>query len=240
MTGKKALWARPVCDPELAESLRLLVMQPPGAQNRAGSQGGRRVRQWLRYRELARHSEQVIFPDTLHHDSRRLLARAQNAIDAILSSQVRAVGLLVADEPVLRRHEWEIACALRELTRLRALSASTADAGALTAAVLDAQRQALGIAADATDSRVSALERYAEQVEAADAAHRDWESALHLAGLNDRYLDLVARTAADELAVIELGELTGRASVATAVLTASLHDASVAADILVLPPPKAS
>jgi hypothetical protein len=237
MTGKKALWARPVCDPELPEWLRLLVTQPAGAQHPAGRRGGGRLRQ--RYRELARHPDRVIFPDALDNDSRRLLARAQNAIDAILSSQVRAAGLLMADEPVLRRHEWEIACALRELTRVRALSAGASGEGALTAAVLDAQRQALGIAADATDSRVSALERYADQVAAADAAHRDWESALQLAGLNDRYLDLVARTAADELAVIEIGELTSRASVTTAVLTASLHDAGVAAEVLALPPPKA-
>lgn len=109
----------------------------------------------------------------------------------------------------------------------------------MAAAVLGAQRRALGLAADATESRVRALERYAEQVEAADAAHRDWQLALELAGLNDRYLDLVARTAADELAVTELGELTDRASATTAVLAASLHDATDAAEVLALPPPRA-
>lgn len=237
MTGKKPLWARPACDPELPEQLWLLVKQSLGALSQPRSR--RRLRQWMGLRELARCQEQVIFPEILDHDSRRLLARAQNAIDAILGSPVRAAGLLEADEPALRRHEWEIACALRDLTRVQALTTSTADAGAMTAAVLAAQRRALGVAATATGSRVSALERYAEQVEAADAAYRDWESALELAGLNDIYLDLVARTAADELAVIELGELTSRASVATAALTASLRDASVAAAVFALPEGKA-
>jgi len=235
MTGEKALWARPACDPDLPERLRLLVTRP-----RTRS----RPRRWLQDRELGRHPGQVIFPHDLPRTGRLLLARAQRAIDLITSSDVRAAGLLEADEPALRRHEWEIACAMRDLARVRALTARDGGAdplaGAMTAAVLGAHQRAVALAEEATGSRVSALERYAGQVAAADDAHRDWHSALRLAGLNDQYLDLVARTAADEHAVTELGELADRAAVTMRVLRESLRDASAAAEVLALPPGKAS
>lgn len=239
MTGEKALWARPACDPGLPERLRLLVTQP-----RTRS----RPRRWLQDRELGRHPGQVIFPHDLLRTGRLLLARAQRAIDLIASSDVRAAGLLEADEPALRRHEWEIACAMRDLAKVRALTpggdgggrgGADRGAGAMTAAVAGAHQRAVALAEEATGSRVSALERYAGQVAAADDAHRDWHSALRLAGLNDQYLDLVARTAADEHAVAELGELADRAAVIARVLRESLRDAT-AAEVLAMPPVKAS
>ena len=168
-----------------------------------------------------------------------MLARAQNAVDTILGSQVRAAGLLEPDEPALRRHEWDIACTGRELTRVRALPAADAATGAMTAAVLDAQQRALALAEESTISRIRALERYAEQVAAADDAHRDWEAALGQGGLNDVYLDLVARTAADELAVTELGELTERAAATAHVLKSSLRDAVTTGAALALPASRA-
>ncbi len=231
MAGRKALWARPACDPELPEYLRLLVGQPQAVS---------RSRRWLQRRELGRQAGRVILPHQLDQADRLLLARAQLAVDTILGSEVRAAGLLEPDEPALRRHEWEIACAMRELTEMRGLTPADARAGPLTTAVLDAQRRALVLAAEAAGSRVGALERYADQVAAADEAHGDWHSALRLAGLNDRYRDLVARTAADELAVAELDELTDRAAVTVQVLKDSLRQASAAAEVLALPPPRAS
>ncbi len=235
MTGEKALWARPACDPGLPERLRLLVTQP-----RTRS----RPRRWLQDRELGRHPGQVIFPHDLLRTGRLLLARAQRAIDLIASSDVRAAGLLEADESALWRHEWEIACAMRDLAKVRALTpggggGADPDAGAMSAAVAGAHQRAVALAEEATGSRVSALERYAGQVAAADDAHRDWHSALRLAGLNDQYLDLVARTAADEHAVAELGELADRAAVIVRVLRESLRDAT-AAEVLAMPPVKAS
>jgi hypothetical protein len=186
-------------------------------------------------RELGRSAGRVIHPHDLSPQARLLLARAQRAIDDILGSQVRSAGLLEADEPALRRHEWEIACALRDVTAVAALHPDEVAAGTMTAAVLDAQQRAITLAQDSTAARVGALERYADQVRAADAAHHDWASALKLAGLNDRYLDLVARTAADELAVSEISELTDRAAVTRQVLTDSLREASTAAEVLALP-----
>jgi hypothetical protein len=237
----KPLWARPACDPDLPAHLRLLVVRGrPGARAPADRKPvPAALRRWLDKRDLDRQSDKIIFPHDLGTTDRRLLARAQNAVDAILGSQVRAAGLLEADEPALRRHEWEIACTSRELTRVRALPAPDASAGARTAAVLRAQQCALAIAEEATISRICALERYADQVAAADDAHRDWQAALRQGSQNDIYLDLVARTAADQLAVAELDELTERAAITVHVLNSSLRDAVATGAALTLPPPRA-
>lgn len=80
----------------------------------------------------------------------------------------------------------------------------------MTEAVLESHRRALALAQQATTARVCALERYAAQVRVTDAARLDWQSALKIAGLNDRYLDLLARTAADDQAIAEITILTGK------------------------------
>ncbi len=231
MSGNKPLWARPTCDPELPESLRLPVLEPQRVS---------RARRWRLDRELARQADRVVYPHQLDQESRRLLARAQTAIETILASDVRAAGLLAADEPTLRRHEWDIACVALSLTEVRALPTPEGRVGAMTAAVADAQRRALRLAEQSAADRVGALERYAHEVATADIAHNDWHVALRLAGLNDRYLELVARTAADELAMVELGELTGQAEITVQVLKDSLRDASVAGQALGLPSAEAS
>jgi hypothetical protein len=233
----KPLWAQPVCDPDLPAHLRLLIAR---GRLGAGSHGDRTpapsaLRRWRQQRDLNRQSDKIIFPLDLHRTDRLRLARAQNAVDTILGSQVRVAGLLEPDEPALRRHEWEIACTSRELTRVRALPTADSAAGAMTAAVLEAQQRALALAEEAAISRIRALERYAEQVAAADNAHRDWQAALRLSGLNDVYLELVARTAADELAVAELDELTDRAAITAHVLKSSLRDAVTTGAALALP-----
>jgi hypothetical protein len=242
MTGTKALWAQPACDPDLPERLRMIVARGrPGSQTPPGQAERPPVlRRRLQQRDLGRHSASIIYPHNLDQTDRVLLARAQNAVDTVLGSQLRAAGLLEPDEPTLRRHEWEVACATRELTRVRGLPSADADTGAMTAAVLDAQQRALTLAVEATTSRVSALERYADQVAAAEDAYQDWQVALRQAGLNDVYRDLVARTAADELAVAELDELTGRAAVMAQVVKSSLREATAAAEVLELPARPAS
>jgi len=64
--------------------------------------------------------------------------------------------------------------------------------------VLAPQQRALRLVQDVIESRVTALERYAAEVAAARSAFRDWQDALRISDSNDRYLDLVARTAANE------------------------------------------
>jgi len=235
------LWARPACDPDLPPDLRLLIARgrPVSQAPAAGNLRPSALRRWRQQRELERQSDKIIYPHALHGTDRILLARAQNAVDTILGSRVRGAGLLEPDEPALRRHEWEIACTSRELTRVRALPAADAEAGAMTAAVLKAQQRALALAEEATTSRIRALERYAQQVAAADDAHGDWQTALRQSGLNDVYLDLVARTAADELAVAELDNLTDRAALTAQLLKSSLRDAAAIGAALALPASRA-
>ena len=187
-----------------------------------------------------RDRDRFVEPSDLDDSCREVLLRAQRAIGAVLGSGVHAGDLLdhAPGERVLRWHEWDIAAALREITRLRAELGSSAAAGAagpMAAAVLDSQQRALMLARDAIAARVSALERYAAQVGAADAAQLDWLSALRLSGLNDRHLDLVAFTAADEHASAEIASLTGQAATAAQVFRGSLHQATLAAEALALP-----
>jgi hypothetical protein len=185
-------------------------------------------------RELAESGDRVVWPYELDGACRTILAKAQSAIETILRSEVRAAGLLEADGATLRRHEWEIATALCRVTRLRAMHAAQRPAGSMTVSVLESQRRALDVAQEATAARVAALERFAAEAAAADAAYRDWRDALELSGLNDQYLDLVAATAADETAIAELTDLTDRAAITASVLQDSLHAASQTAELLAI------
>ena len=184
--------------------------------------------------------DRIVDPSDLDDPCRGLLLRAQRAIAAVLGCEVYASDMLdhSAGEMVLRWHEWDIAAALREITRLRAglaASAAAGGAGPLAAAVLDSQQRAVTLARDATGARVGALESYAVQVQAADAAQQDWLSALRLSALNSQYLDLVARTAAGEHALAEITGLTEQAVTAAEVFRGSLHQAALAAEALALP-----
>ena len=191
--------------------------------------------------QVPRHdSSRVIEPSSLDESGRQLLRRAQLAIHAILGSDACTADPLgrAAAQTALKRHEWEIASTLREITALRAGSCPSlpdASPGPMTEAVLESHRRALALAQQATTARVCALERYAEQVRVTDAARLDWQSALKIAGLNDRYLDLLARTAADDQAIAEITTLTGQASAADEAFRESLRRATIAAEALILP-----
>jgi hypothetical protein len=182
-------------------------------------------------------------PSDLDKSSSKLLFRAQDAIGAILGSGVNARNSLdrAAEELELRRHEWDVAKALRKISRLCSeLEASTKDGspGPATADVLNSQHRALTLATDATTSRISALERYAAELKAADAAESDWRTALKASDRNDQYLDLIAGTAADEYAIAEIKGLTEKAAAAAQVFRDHLHQASLAAQALDLPAPR--
>jgi hypothetical protein len=136
-----------------------------------------------------RNRSRVIEPSSLDDSARQLLHRAQLAIGAITGSEVYGADLLdrAAAETALKRHEWEIASTLREITALRVESGASlpgASPGPMTEAVLEPQRRALAIAEQAATARVCALERYAAQVRMTDAARIDWQNARKIAGLN--------------------------------------------------------
>jgi len=186
-----------------------------------------------------RQRDRVVSPLALELECRKLLQRAQRAIATIVTSRVYAGDLRGAvEEPVLRQHEWEIAVALREITELLLDLVSSyggGTAGPMTSAILVSQNRAISIARDATTARVLALERLAAQVAAAEAARRDWETAHRMAANNDKYLDLVARTAADQRATAEITGLAEQAAEASQALRETLQRATLAAEALALP-----
>jgi hypothetical protein len=186
------------------------------------------------------HRDEVVAPSALDQPCRELLHRAQVAIGLALHSVAIEVDLPeIVAEATLRRHEWEIALALRDITDLRAEQEfnAAASAGPMTDAVLESQQRAVNLAQDAILSRVTALERYAAEISAAGNAFKDWQDALRVADLNDAYLDLVARTAADEHAVAEIGSLTAQAAEAARTFHATVSQVSQAAAALALPDP---
>jgi hypothetical protein len=187
-----------------------------------------------------RGDNRMIEPSSLDDGGRRLLRRTQLAAGVILGSQVCTADLLdcAAVRAALKTHEWEIASRLREITALRAgcgTGLPGASPGPMTEAVLESHRRALALAEQATTARVRALERYAAQLRVTEAARLDWQSALKVAGLNDRYLDLLARTAADDQAIAEITAWTDQASAADEAFRDSLRRAAIAAQALVLP-----
>jgi len=133
---------------------------------------------------------------------RVLLRRAQDAIDAVTSSEVYQADLLdqAAVGTALAGQEWDIAVALREQAELRARRAelSTTGAGPAATALLARQAEAARLAESSIAARVEALADVAAEVRQADAAYRDWCQAARLADLHARHMDVLARTAADE------------------------------------------
>lgn len=186
-----------------------------------------------------RYRDEVVSPLALETSCRELLRRAQASIATIVFARVYAADLSgtvrIAD---LRWHEWEIAVALREISELLAeLAASFAagNGGPMTLTVAASQNRAIVMARDGIAGRVAALERLATQVAAAEAARRDWETAHLLAARNDKYLDLVARTAADERASAEISGLADQATEAARLMRETLEQATLAAEALALP-----
>jgi len=189
---------------------------------------------------LTRLRRRYIEPGDLDWRSREQLHTAQGAIDVVLSSEVYRTGRLddAAGAADLRRHEWQIALRLRDIAARRtehAGSVASGVPGPQSAAVLDAHGRAIAIAEQATAKRVAELQRYAREVQAADAALQDWQTAEVLAGRNDRYLELVAHSAADEHAVAEIGAVTERVRQTRDVFEETMQQVGAAAQPLVFP-----
>jgi hypothetical protein len=219
----------PVANPDLREGKRQRLIRMTNAQI-AGRRGPTRQ---IRYRD------EVVSPIALEAGCRRLLHRAQSAIAIIVNSPVYAGDLReAAQEPVLRWHEWQIAVSLRDITELLLDLASGyagGTAGPMTTTILVSQNRAISLARDATTARVLSLEILAAQVAAADAARRDWETAHRMAANNDKYRDLVARTAADQHATMEISGLAEQAAEAGRAVRETLQQATLAAEALALP-----
>jgi hypothetical protein len=230
MVGNAAGWyVEPVANPRLREAKRQRLIRM-AKQQIAGRTGP--VRQIRLLNEL-------VSPLALDRDGGVLLLRTQRAIAAIVTSTVYAGDLRsAASVPALRQHEWEIAVELREITELLfdlVSSSGGGRAGPMTAPVLLSQHRAIEIARDATTARIVAIEQLATQVAATEVARRDWETAHRMAANNDKYLDLVARTAVDERATVEITDLAQQAALAAQAFRETLQQATMAAEALALP-----
>jgi hypothetical protein len=194
-------------------------------------------------------NERIVCFSELDAPCRQLAERVRRARRTVVASQVYAGDRLdkAAGEAELRRHEWEIALELRQITTLRSHHeaarrrhaeldgghhAQTAF-GPMTSEIQDPQQRILGHALGSVEARVVAIEDYAAKVKAADAALLDWDTAQDLASLNDKFLDLAARTAADETAVGQMKDLTRQAANAAEAFKISLRQAGLAAEALV-------
>ncbi|HUA41984.1 MAG TPA: hypothetical protein VMA32_10480 [Streptosporangiaceae bacterium] len=218
----------PVANPELPERKRIKLVDHAVLKDPVGLE---EPAYQLRDRDA------IVVPSTLDQQSRQLLLRAQAAIIRVLDCEADGIAPDGAvPEITLLRHEWEIAVALRDITDLRAEHGMNAAAsvGPMTNAILRSQETALTQAQESITARVAELERYADCVTAAGTAYQDWQDALRVSDMNDRYLDLVARTAADEHAVAEISGLTERAAAAQAFQQAA-QEVSLAAAALELP-----
>jgi len=230
MVGNAAGWyVEPVANPRLREAKRQRLIRM-AKQQIAGRTGP--VRQIRLLNEL-------VSPLALERECGVLLLRTQRAIAAIVTSTVYAGDLRsAASVPALRQHEWEIAVELREITELLFDLVSSSGgglAGPMTAPVLLSQHRAIEIARDATTARIVAIEQLATQVAATEVARRDWETAHRMAANNDKYLDLVARTAVDERATAEITDLAQEAALAAQAFRETLQQATLAAEALALP-----
>jgi hypothetical protein len=230
MVGSAAGWnVEPVVNPRLRGAKRQRVMR----MAREHIAGHRAPLRQIRQRD------EVVSPIALERGCYWLMARAQRAIGTIVTSGVYAGDLRGAvDDIALRQHEWEIAIELREITELLldlVASSGGGTAGPMTAPVLLSQHRAIEIAREATTARIVAIEQLAAEVAAAEAARRDWEMAHLMAANNDKYLDLVARTAVDERATDEITDLVQQAALAGEAFRETLQRATLAAEALALP-----
>jgi hypothetical protein len=158
--------------------------------------------------------------------ARTLLRRAQDAIDAVMSSDVCQAGVLdqAAYRTTLAAQEWDIALALHEQAKLRQARAKLPSiADDCAARELLAQQHEAGELADrSVTSRVAALEQLAAEVRRADTAYRGWRDHAVVAELADPHLDMLARTAADSYAVADIKAMSRQARI----LWTTFHDSA--------------
>ena len=163
-----------------------------------------------------------------------LTSRTKNAVAAILASPEYKAGTCGVIPPgALLQNQWEIAMSLRDYTE-RCAELPAGSTGPITAPVIAAQRQATEIAATAIVKRIMALEAYAAEVAKCDAARRDWTAAQKASAANGKYADLVARTAAADLATADIRKDSDYTAKAAKILGETLASAALAAEVLAL------
>ncbi|WP_051852150.1 hypothetical protein [Streptomyces sp. NRRL F-5650] len=152
---------------------------------------------------------------------------------AVLDSKVHREKWLDTqrNEAVFPRQEWAIAHDLRSCSRVARKgqrAPHTADNDTL-AELLTSRGRVLATSLHGIERRVEALEAYASQVAEADARYAEVREIERLAAGSDELLDLLARTATDDLAVTEIDVLTDEAAAVASTFTKALESAKQAA-----------
>lgn len=172
-------------------------------------------------------------PKDLTADAQELLGRARRAMTAVLDSRVHREKWLDTqrNEAAFPRQEWAIAQALRDYSRVarKDQRAPQQTDNATVAELLTSRQRVLATSLQGIERRVAALEAYADQVAEADARYAEVREIERLAAGSDELLDLLARTAADDLAVAEIEALTDEAAAVASTFTKALESAKQAA-----------
>ncbi|EOR71417.1 hypothetical protein TM51_08021 [Thermobifida fusca TM51] len=178
-----------------------------------------------------RYRDHYVTADDLDEEAAALLARAQRAVATITSAHVVRDDILdvALNTAVLPRQLWETARALRSLTELRSRPTPSHGDDTTIAMLLDDRKRALQAIHQSVADRVAALEDYATRVSEAEQAWQRVATLRRLIAEQEELRDLLAATAADEVAVRELAELTERARAAEAHLQNAAHQAAQAA-----------
>ncbi|MEV4560047.1 hypothetical protein AB0K51_24070 [Kitasatospora sp. NPDC049285] len=180
-----------------------------------------------------------VHPSWLSADAVQLLARAQQAADTVLRSRLHTQdmeGLGAANRVQLPERIWSIAQSLHRYSQARVASARTGGDEATTLQeLLTGEQAALDMVRSALEEQVFALEAYARRAQEVDQIAAERRAVEQVEARSEALMDLVAETAASELAVGEINPLTEKASavaVSLAEALAAAKDAATAA----LPP----
>ncbi|MFJ2745862.1 hypothetical protein ACIO3O_40095 [Streptomyces sp. NPDC087440] len=180
--------------------------------------------------------EHMVIPSELTAEAQVLLTRARTALTAVLTSTVHHQNLLdrQRNDLLLPAHLWEIAEGLRDYSRLAAQEPDQPE-GERVRRLLAGRRQALAQSLAGAEHRVTALEAYAAEAARADSRYTELHQIQHLTDTHSNVLDLLARTARDDLAATELDGMTGEASLAVHAFAQALDAAQQAADSVPAP-----
>ncbi|MFF9458150.1 hypothetical protein [Streptomyces flaveolus] len=215
---------------------RLLALWPVAAGTVAVVCAGLVADRALHNRQLhllAAAQQHLVHPTDLTADAQELLARAQLAMTAVLDSKVHREQWLDAqrNEVAFPRQEWAIAQDLQNYSRVarKDQRAPQETDNSTVAELLTSRQRVLATSLHGIARRVAALEAYASTVAEADARYDEVREIERLKAGSDELLDLLARTAADDLAVAETDALTGEAAVVASMFTKALESAKQAA-----------
>ncbi|WP_346113556.1 hypothetical protein [Nonomuraea maheshkhaliensis] len=193
-----------------------------------------------RLRLAQAHAERYILPEDLDYPCQMLLRRAQNAVEAIMNSNVHKAGLIdtIENRVSLPEEVWQIG------ERLRRLSSMHAEHGKLIPRELppgmeDAFKpytSALDAAWTSLSQRVRHLEKYAKQVLKADKVYHAHQRLERLAAKTPEYQQLLAETVRDEMAHERIRELSDQAAHVRKLFEESILQARQAAGELLRSP----